>query len=345
MLRFGLLGCGIIGRYHAEAISGTENAVLQAVADVEGSRAGEFSARYGGTAYASLEQMLGDPAVDVVSICTASALHAGQAVATMKSGRHVVVEKPMAIALSQCDEMIRTSRETRKYLAVIFQNRFRPIYREMKSLIDSGRLGTLVSANAELKWYRSQEYYDSGGWRGSWAMDGGGALMNQTIHYVDLLLWLMGPVRAVQAYTGTLTHDIETEDVAVAALEFASGALGILQGTTSAYPGLWTRLEVNGEAGALAVQNDRFTVRYLADEQDVEAGPYGLPEVPMLAPEKADFSTGWHQEQICEVIRCIEQDRQPPIDGLEGRRSVELILAAYDSARTHREVQIRGYQG
>jgi UDP-N-acetyl-2-amino-2-deoxyglucuronate dehydrogenase len=191
-----------------------------------------------------------------------------------------------------------------------------------------------------LKWYRSQAYYDAGGWRGTWRMDGGGALMNQTIHYVDLLTWLMGPVASVQAYAATLAHEIETEDTAVAILKFRSGALGVIEGTTSAYPGLWTRLEIHGARGTMTSENDRLVTRLLADEQLAEPGMFGLKALPAQAHEALDPPPYSHDEQLADMVAAVEQGREPAVNGREGRRAIALLSAIYEAARTGQEVRM-----
>jgi UDP-N-acetyl-2-amino-2-deoxyglucuronate dehydrogenase len=340
MVRFGIAGCGIIGETHAAALTRIAGAELAAVADIAAERAEAFAHRYGADAHGSFEELVARGDIDVVSICTASGLHAEQAMAAMRAGKDVVVEKPMALTVESCDAMNRTADEAGRKLAVIYQKRFFPAFKQMKQAVDEGRLGRPVLGDVYLKWYRSQAYYDAGGWRGTWCMDGGGALMNQTIHYVDLLIWLMGPVASVQAYAATLAHEIETEDTAVAILKFRSGALGVIEGTTSAYPGLWTRLEIHGAGGTMTAENDRLVTRLLADEQPAEPGMFGLKALPTQAHEALDPPPYSHDEQLADMVAAVEQGREPAVNGREGRRAIALLSAIYEAARTGQEVRM-----
>src|SRR6202140_5080872 len=223
-LRFGLVGCGVIGPVHAEALASLPDALLVAVADLDIERAQKLTATYGGTPYHDLQSMLQRERLDVVIICTPSGLHGEHACQVMRSGRHVIVEKPMEIRRETLDEMLRVQQETGVKLAVISQHRFDPAIQQVRQLADEQAFGKLVLGNALIPWWRSQAYYDSGAWRGTWKLDGGGVLMNQSIHSIDLLQWLMGPVKSVVAYTDTLAHRMETEDVAGAGLGFGNGA-------------------------------------------------------------------------------------------------------------------------
>jgi predicted dehydrogenase len=205
----------------------------------------------------------------------------------------------------------------------------------------AGAFGTPVLANAHILWWRSQEYYDSGDWRGSRALDGGGVLMNQSIHSIDLLQWFMGPVRSVYAYTGTLAHRMETEDTAVAALRFASGALGSIAATTSAYPGVSTRLEILGSKGSAVIEDDRMRYLHVEREGGEAVGPYGLETPEPSRPGSQEPEGDAHARQIEAIIREIRRDGTPPVDAAAARHDVEIVLAIYESARTGREVVLR----
>ena len=372
-LRFGIVGAGVIGPTHAEAIAGLPDAELVAVADNGHERAETLAEQYGITAYANLRQMLGHEELDVVNICTPSGLHGEQACQVMRSGRHVIVEKPMEINLAAIDEMLSVQQETGVKLAVISQHRFDPASRQVHDLVEQKALGRLVLGNAQVPWWRSQAYYDSGAWRGTWALDGGGVLMNQSIHSIDLLQWLMGPVKSVCAHTDTLAHRIETEDVAVAVLRFASGALGTIGATTAAYPGITTRVEVFGDRGSAVLEDDLLTYLHLARDDTEEPGPYGSaaqasrqrsPLAPgsiavalgstNVARDALDVARGSvpevkgpagvsatsHALQIADMIRAIREDGTPLVDGLAGRRPVAIILGIYESARCREEVSV-----
>src|SRR5207248_5580994 len=209
-------------------------------------------------------------------VCTPSGKHGEHACLIMRSGRHVIVEKPMEIRRATLDEMLRVQKETGVKLAVISQHRFDPASQQVRKLLDEQAFGRLVLGNAVIPWWRSQEYYDSGAWRGTWELDGGGVLMNQSIHSIDLLQWFMGPVKSVYAYTDTLVHHMETEDVAVAVLRFANGALGTIAATTGAYPGVATRVEIFGEKGSAVIENDGPSYLHLQRDDKEPISAYGV---------------------------------------------------------------------
>src|SRR5437762_3574542 len=243
---FGIIGCGMISRFHAKAVADIKGAKVTACFDSFTSAADKFGAEIGCKVYHDLDKMLADKAVDVVTICTPSGVHMEPAIAAAKAGKHIIVEKPLDITLKRCDAMIAAADKAGVVLSTIFPSRFHESSQLLKKAIDAGRFGRLTMGDSYVKWFRTQEYYDSGGWRGTWALDGGGALMNQAIHNVDLLQWLMGDVESVHAMTATLAHErIEVEDTAVAVLRFRNGALGVIEAATSAYPGLLKRTEIH----------------------------------------------------------------------------------------------------
>ena len=293
-LRFGLVGCGVIGPIHAEAIATLPDAVLVAAADLVPERVQKLTEQYGGTPYTDLASMLKHERLDVVIVCTPSGLHGEHACQIMRSGRHVIVEKPMEITREAMDEMLRVQQETGVKLAVISQHRFDAASQQVRQLVDEQAFGRLVLGNALVPWWRSQAYYDSGAWRGTWEMDGGGVLMNQAIHSIDLLQWLMGPVKSVFAYTDTLAHRMETEDVAVAVLRFANGALGTIAATTGAYPGVTTRIEVFGDKGSAIIENDALALLRLARDAKEAVSDYGeaIKQVAAEVQAVAGFPSG-----------------------------------------------------
>ena len=340
-IRFGLVGCGVISGTHAEAIAGLPDAELVAVSDEHRTRAEKLAAKYGVPAYTDLQEMLDREQLDAVTICTASGLHGAQACQVMRSERHVLVEKPMDIRREMLDEMLRVQQETGMKLAVISQHRFDSSSQQVHDHIVAGAFGRLVLGNASVAWWRPQAYYDSGDWRGTRALDGG-VLMNQAIHSIDVLQWLMGPVRAVYAYADTLIHRMECEDVAVAVLRFANGALGTIAATTGSYPGDVTRIEVCGDQGSAVIENDRLAYLRVAGadpEGNVAAPGANATVVTGDATAPIPVPTG-HARQIADLIRAIREDGTPEIDGHAGRQPVDIILAIYESARTGREVTL-----
>jgi UDP-N-acetyl-2-amino-2-deoxyglucuronate dehydrogenase len=270
--------------------------------------------------------------MDMVIIGSPSGLHASHGIAAAKRGLHVLTEKPIDISTERAQGLIQAAEERRVKLGVIFQDRVKPEIKQLKQWVSSGALGNPILVDARVKWYRPPEYYGNSRWRGTLALDGGGALINQGIHTVDLLLWLLGDVINVQARTTTALHNIEAEDTAVAILEFASGALGTLEATTAAYPGYARRVEITGSGGTLILDNDRVVAH------DLRTPPAALNAVDVADQNPSASSpvvsdTRWHQALIEDFIRAIEQDSNPICDGHEGLRSLALVEAIYRSAR------------
>jgi UDP-N-acetyl-2-amino-2-deoxyglucuronate dehydrogenase len=344
-LRFGLVGCGVVAPLHAEAITSLPDAYLAAVADVVPEQAEKLAARYRTRAYSDLQVMLAREHLDVVSVCVPSGMHGEHACRAMRAGCHVIIEKPVEIRLEAIDEMLQVQQEQGVKLAVISQHRFDPATQQVKALIDEGALGRLVLATVQVPWWRTQTYYESGDWRGTRHLDGGGVLMNQAIHSLDLLQWLVGPVRSVSAYIDTLVHRMETEDVAVAVLRFASGALGTLSATTGGYPGLAARLEFLGDRGSAVIEGDELAYLHLARTEQKASGAYGISartgirgDETSVARSPAAQSAASHALQIADMIRAIRENGTPLVDGYAARRPVEIILGIYESSRTSREV-------
>jgi len=345
-LGFAIVGCGVIAPFHARAISDLPNARLVAVMDLHEERAAQRGAEFGVEHSTDLEDVLRRPDVDVVCVCVPSGRHAEVGVRAAGAGKHLVVEKPIDVTLQAADRLIAACRASGVQLTVISQHRYDLGVRRLRELLDSGRLGRPILGDAVIKWYRTQEYYDSGGWRGTWALDGGGCLMNQGVHYVDLLQWMMGPVDSVSARFSTAAHEIEVEDVVVAALRFRSGALGSLEASTAVYPGLPERLEVTGTGGTVIVEAGSLRVCELKDEKG-ETSPYGGKLRPAAPPgggtgsaDPAAISHYGHREQIREFVAAVTTGREPMLSGEEGRKPLEIILAVYESARTGQVVQL-----
>lgn len=345
-LRFAIVGCGVIAPFHARAISDLPNARLVGVMDLHGERAAQRGAEFGVDHSTDLEDVLRRPDVDVVCVCVPSGRHAEVGVRAARAGKHLVVEKPIDVTLEAADRLIGTCRDSGVQLTVISQHRYDPGVRLLRELLDTGRLGRPILGDAVIKWYRTQQYYDSGGWRGTWALDGGGCLMNQGVHYVDLLQWMMGPVDSVFARFSTAAHQIEVEDVVVAVLRFRSGALGSLEASTAVYPGLPERLEVTGTGGTVIVEAGSLRLCELKDEKG-ETSPYGArlrsaapPGGETGSADPAAISHYGHREQIREFLAAITTGGEPMLSGEEGRKPLEIVLAVYESARTGREVRL-----
>jgi predicted dehydrogenase len=342
---FGIVGCGMISTFHARAIADVRGAKLVACFDTREAAAEKFAADNHCKAYTKLDAMLADSNVDVVTIATPSGAHMEPAVAAARAGKHVIVEKPLEITLKKCDRIIEECDKAGVKLAAIFPSRFHDSSVKLKRAIDGGRFGKLTIGDAYVKWFRTQAYYDSGAWRGTWALDGGGALMNQAIHSVDLLTWLMGPVVEIQANTATLAHErIEVEDAAVATLKFANGALGVLEATTAAFPGYLKRIEIHGSEGSAVLE-----------EEDLKAWDFAKPrkeDKAILEQMRQSKSSGGgasdpaaighhgHAIQFRDFLDAVHKNRAPAIDGPEGRRSVEIILGVYKAAETGKTVKL-----
>ena len=342
---FGIVGCGMISHFHAKAIGDIKGATLIGCYNKSLCKAELFSEEHRCRLYPSLKEMLNDPKIDAVCICTPSGLHKESAVLAAKARKHVVVEKPLEITLGRCDAIIDACQKNRVKLTTIMPSRFSPANIALKEAIDSRRFGRLTLGDTYVKWWRSQEYYDSGGWRGTWKLDGGGAYMNQAIHNVDLLYSLMGDVVEVSAITDTLAHKrIEVEDVGVAVLRFKNGALGTIEATTSAFPGLLKKTEIHGTEGSAIVEQDDILLWDFAKSTKKDArirkkfarkvGGGGGASDP-----KAISHTG-HREQLKDFIRSVEKGTRPLVDGREGRKSVEIILAIYKSSQSGKRIEL-----
>jgi UDP-N-acetyl-2-amino-2-deoxyglucuronate dehydrogenase len=342
---FGIIGCGMIANFHARAINDIRGAKVVACYDAVPAAADRFAASQGCRAYHALAAMLADPDVDVVTVGTPSGAHLEPAVAAARAGKHVIVEKPLEITLRRCDQIIRECEKHKVKLSAIFPSRFHQSSLELKRAVDAGRFGRLTLGEAYVKWYRTQAYYDSGAWRGTWELDGGGALMNQAIHSVDLLTWLMGPVVEITAQTGLLAHErIAVEDTAVATLKFASGALGVLEASTAAFPGYLKRIEVHGSAGSAAMEEEDvvawdFAKKARGDEAVLKRMA-GRISTAGGASDPTAIGHHGHTEQFRDVLAAIRDDRAPAVDGDEGRRSVEIILAVYKAAESGKAIKL-----
>ncbi len=343
---FGIVGCGMIAEFHARAIAEIPGARVVAALDRNPGKAEKIAAMAGEGCrpFVDLDAMLAHPGLDVVCVCTPSGAHRDPAVRAARAGKHVVVEKPLEITVPRADAIIEACDASGVRLCAIFPSRFSAANLALKDAVVRGRFGRLTLGSTSVKWWRGQEYYDSGRWRGTWELDGGGALMNQAIHNVDLLLWLMGEVESVQAMTATLAHErIEVEDAAVALLRFRSGALGVVEAATAAYPGLPKRTEVHGDAGSARVEQDDITFWQF---RDPEPGDVGLLEGRGTtgqaggAADPRGINHAGHRDQIADFLQAIETNTPARVDGREGRRSVEVIRAIYRSARTAMPVDL-----
>ena len=329
---FGVIGCGAIGAWHCIAINDAAGAHLVGVTDAFYASACKFSERFGVPAYESVDAMLADPKIDCVTICTPSGLHADLAVRAAEAGKHVLVEKPMALTCEDADRIIAAADRHHVKVGVVFQARMKESTKTLKRLVDSGALGKIITADVFMKYYRSPEYYLQGGWRGTWKMDGGGALMNQGIHSVDMLRYLAALFKSVYGIARTLDRKIEVEDTVVSAVEFESGALGLIQATTAIYPGYARRLSISGTNGTVTISDDYFVEWDIKDYPKPDDIVLGVPE-DSGASDPMNFSTDGHRAQIEDMVHAIECDADPMVTAREGRKAIELIRAVYESSQ------------
>lgn len=354
-VRFALVGCGNIGRTHAEALtrlaaSGT--AELVAVHDVLPERAAAAGAEHAVPAL-GWDALLRDPTVEALTICTPSGTHADLGVAALEAGKHVVVEKPMDADLARARRLRDTAARTGLTLGVISQHRFDPGTRAAADVLAHGGIGRPTLVEVSVPWWRPQSYYDADAWRGTWAGDGGGALINQAIHTVDLMLALAGPVTRVQAVAATRAHRIEVEDVVCAVLTFADGALGTLSASTAVGPGMPTRLALYGDGGVLVLEGDAVTVDLRADgTRGIETAPSadalsvagaGSRAVAPSQTAPAPVAAAWgraHAEQLADVATAVRTGRPPLVGAEEGLRALALVDAVYRAARTGAAVDL-----
>jgi len=343
---FGIVGCGMIAGFHARAINDIRGAKVVAVHTSNPENGKKIAEIVGGCEiYTDYKEFLRHPGMHIVNVCTPSGAHLEPAAAAAAAGKHVVVEKPLEITLPRCDKLIAACEKNNVKLCAIFPSRFSPANIALKQAIDSGRFGKLTLGDTYVKWWRSQEYYDSGKWRGTWELDGGGAYMNQAIHNVDLLYWFMGDVAEVSGITATLAHErIEVEDTGVAALRFANGALGVIEATTSAYPGLLKKTEIHGTKGTVIVEQDDILLwqfekdtakdRSIREKFAKRVGGTGGASNP------AAISYQGHLDQLKDFVKAIQTGGEPLVNGSEGRKSVEIILAIYKSSKTGRRIEL-----
>jgi UDP-N-acetyl-2-amino-2-deoxyglucuronate dehydrogenase len=353
-IRFAVVGCGVIGHTHARSIAAlAPDAELVLAIDARAEHAASLALEYGADHARSLDAALARTDIDAVAICTPSGTHAEIAVAALAAGKHVMVEKPLDVSLAAAARVTAAQQRSGRTVAVISQHRFDPASETVYRAVQDGRLGNLTSAIASVAWWRAQRYYDSGEWRGTWSLDGGGALMNQGIHTLDLLVWMLGTPVEVFASTARLAHErIEVEDTAVATIRFANGALGVVHATTAAYPGVSTRLQIHGDRGSAIIDNDRLEFFHVA-QADALVPDYGTAgdgnQAEQLLPRSGSDRVAAadpgavsdaHGEQYRDFVDAITRRREPRVGITDATTTLAVILAIYESARTGAPVNL-----
>ena len=329
----GILGAGNISETHARAAAALDDVEVVAVHGGNPERADRLAAAFHARAYADLDVFLSHRPMDLVAIGSPSGLHAEQGIRAAERGLHVLTEKPIDVSIERADALIAATDRAGVKLGVFFQDRAQPDIVRLHDAVRSGRLGRPLLVSARVKWYRPPEYYGQSRWRGTWALDGGGALMNQGIHTVDLLQWIFGSVSRVAARTKTALHRVEVEDTAIALLEFENGAIGTLEATTAAYPGYKRRVELTGTEGTLVLEHDRLVTADLRQPaDDLVEGAAVDQNLSASSPVVSDARG--HQRVLEDFIDAIRTGREPRCSGREGRRSVALVTAIYEAQRT-----------
>ncbi len=333
-----IAGSGMIAATHLLALREIPEARIVGAWSRSPDKTRRFAEGHGIRGYATYDELLGDPEVDAVIICLPSGYHAEYGMRAASAGKHVIVEKPIDVTVAKARALIEACRKHDRRLSVIFQNRFTPAARRLRRALDEERLGRLILGDAYVKWYRSAAYYASNAWRGSVAIDGGGALMMQAIHTIDLLQWMMGGVRRVCGLVRTSTHRIESEDVGVAAVEFSNGAVGVIEGSTAIQPGFKERIEIHGQKGSVILEGGNITVWKVegcteADYVDAQQVAYGSTSSPAISHVN-------HKAQLEEIVASIQKNADSSVHGEEGLKSLRIVLGIYESSQTGRWVEL-----
>ena len=337
---FGIIGAGLIAEFHAKAIQDIENAQVTGFCDGGSGRAKKLADQFDCQAFSDYHAMVNSPDIDIVTIATPSGFHMEPAIAAANNGKHVLCEKPLEITTERIDKMMAAHEMQGTYLGGIFNYRYNEAIKPLQKAIEEQRFGQMTYAAVYVPWWRSDEYYE-GNWRGTWELDGGGALMNQSIHMIDMLQYLVGPVVSLQAYAETLGHQIETEDSAVAILKLKNNALGVIHGTTASYPGQFRRLEIMGTKGSVVMVEDGFTVWDFADkkpEDDEVLQKYSQKESGGGVADPGAINYRNHYLNIKSFLQAIENKQKFEIDGYEARKAVKIIRAIYQASKEKKEI-------
>ncbi len=331
-------GCGMIGGVHVTALKEIPEARAVGAWSRSSERAQQFAAQHQIRGYRTFDELLADPAVDAVIISLPSGYHAEYGIKAAQAGKHVIVEKPIDVTEDRARSLMEACRKAGRHLSVVFQNRYSPAAQKVRKALDAGVLGKLVLGDAYVKWWRSAQYYAGSAWRGTKAIDGGGALINQSIHTIDLLQWFMGGAKRVSGLVRTSTHSIESEDVGVATVEFLNGAVGVIEGTTAVQPGFKERLEIHGQRGSVTLEGGFVTSWKAegcneADYVDPQPVSVGGAASPVISHER-------HKAQLADIIAAIQAGKPSPVSGEEGLKALKIVLGIYESSATGRWIEV-----
>ncbi len=331
-------GCGMIGGVHVTALKEIPEAAVVGAWSRSPERAKEFAAQHQIRGYGNYTELLADPAVQAVIICLPSGYHAEYGIKAAEAGKHVIVEKPIDVTETRAQALIAACRKAGRHLSVVFQNRYTPASRKVRTALDAGVLGKLILGDAYVKWYRTPQYYAGSAWRGTKAIDGGGALINQSIHTIDLLQWFMGGVKRVSGLVRTATHAIEAEDLGVAIVEFLNGAVGVIEGTTAVQPGFKERVEIHGQKGSISIEGGYVTSWKVegcseSDYVDPQPAAFGGTASPTISHTN-------HRAQLAAIIGAIRAGKPSPVSGEEGLKALRIVRGIYESSATGRWVEV-----
>ena len=345
---FGIIGCGVIGDIHAKSINNTNGAKLIAVSDINLEKAKKYGQKYNVKYYQDYKKLLERKDIDVVNICVPTGMHMQFCVDAAEARKNILCEKPLEVTLDKIDYINKVVHKNNVKLGVVFQKRFQESSRRIKEALEDKKLGKVISGSIYMKYYRNQEYYDSANWRGTWKYDGGGCLMNQGIHDIDLLQWFLGPAKSVYAITDTVAHKrIEVEDIAIAIIKFKNGAKGVIEASTSCYPGFPSLLQIYGRLGTITLRDDKIIDWKFINPTKIDLN-FSKQILIQKKTEQDDVDhsdpitvlKNRHKYQIKDMIRAINNNISPEITGEEARKSIEIIQAIYKSSRTREEVTL-----
>ncbi|MBN2413862.1 Gfo/Idh/MocA family oxidoreductase [candidate division KSB1 bacterium] len=335
-LGFAIIGAGAVASHHVKALRQLGDVEILSICGNIRDKTLEFAAGFDIPWTTDYREILANPDVDVIDIAVPSGLHAETGIAAAKAGKNVIVEKPIDVTLEKADRLINECKKTGVTLGVMSQYRFLDASQKLYDILKQNKLGALIHGEASIKWYRSMEYYNSGDWRGTWELDGGGPFINQGIHFIDLLLSVMGPVKWVYGKTRNVSHDIQVEDIGMAMLEFTNGTTGVIQASTATFPGLPARLDIHGTEGTVVIEGEKLAFVHIKGEEPFR--DYKVAEGGAAKPMDIDLKP--FVREFEDIVSAIREKREPIINGNEARRALQLVLAIYESSKKNQPVYL-----